>query len=71
MDGLLLPFPDNSFDLVISINTLHNLYCYDLHDALKEIQRVGRKNKYICMESWRTEEEKSNWLTIRKTKSPL
>ncbi len=23
-----LPFADDSFDLVISINTLHNLYCY-------------------------------------------
>jgi SAM-dependent methyltransferase len=57
-----LPFPDKSFDLVISINTLHNLYCYDLFDALKEIERVGRRNKYVCVESWRTEEEKVNLL---------
>jgi protein-L-isoaspartate(D-aspartate) O-methyltransferase len=57
-----LPFPDKSFDLVISINTLHNLYCYDLFDALKEIERVGRKHKYVCVESWRTEEEKANLL---------
>jgi len=57
-----LPFPDKSFDLVISINTLHNLYCYDLFDALKEIERVGRRNKYLCVESWRTEEEKVNLL---------
>jgi protein-L-isoaspartate(D-aspartate) O-methyltransferase len=28
-----LPFPDKSFDLVVSINTLHNLYCYDLDRA--------------------------------------
>lgn len=57
-----LPFPDQSFDLVISINTLHNLPCYDLDKALREIQRVGRKDKYICVESWRSEEEKVNLL---------
>jgi len=55
-----LPYEDNSFDLVISINTLHNLYCYDLYKALKEIERVARKNKYICVESYLSEEEKVN-----------
>ena len=55
-----LPFEDNSFDLVISINTVHNLYCNDLYDSLKEIERVGKKNKYICVESYRNEEEKVN-----------
>ena len=29
-----LPYDDNSFDLVISINTLHNLYSFELFDAL-------------------------------------
>lgn len=57
-----LPFRDKSFDLVLSINTLHNLHCYDLHDALKEMERVGRRHKYLCVESWRTEEEKVNLL---------
>jgi protein-L-isoaspartate(D-aspartate) O-methyltransferase len=57
-----LPFKDNCFDLVVSINTLHNLYCYDLEKALIEIERVGRKNKYICVESYRNEEEKVNLL---------
>ena len=57
-----LPFPDQSFDLVISINTLHNLYCHELEAALKEIQRVGRKHRYICVESYRNEEEKVNLL---------
>jgi len=57
-----LPFPDKSFDLVISINTLHNLECYDLDNALREIERVGRRHKYVCVESWRTEEEKVNLL---------
>lgn len=57
-----LPFEDHSFDLVISINTLHNLYCYELSCALREIERVARKNKYICVESYRNEEEKVNLL---------
>ncbi|MCE9613646.1 MAG: class I SAM-dependent methyltransferase [Lentisphaerae bacterium] len=55
-----LPFPDKSFDLVISINALHNLFCYDLVKAVKEIERVGRGGKYIVVESYRTEEEKVN-----------
>jgi protein-L-isoaspartate(D-aspartate) O-methyltransferase len=57
-----LPFQDREFDLVISINTLHNLECFDLDLALREIERVGRKNKYLCVESWRNEEEKANLL---------
>ena len=57
-----LPFEDNSFDLVISITTLHNLYCMDFYKALMEIERVGRKNKYICVESYRNEVEKVNLL---------
>jgi protein-L-isoaspartate(D-aspartate) O-methyltransferase len=57
-----LPYPDDAFDLVISVNTLHNLYCYDLDKALREIERVGRKHKFICVESYRTEEEKANLL---------
>lgn len=56
-----LPFPDNYFDLVISLNTLHNLHCYDLDKSIREIERVG-KQKYICVESYRTEEEKANLL---------
>jgi protein-L-isoaspartate(D-aspartate) O-methyltransferase len=55
-----LPYDDRSFDLVISINTLHNLYCYDLEKALREVERVSIKHKYIVVESYRTEEEKVN-----------
>jgi SAM-dependent methyltransferase len=57
-----LPFEDGSFDLVISINTLHNLYCYELENALREMQRVGRRHRYLCVESYRNEEEKVNLL---------
>ena len=38
-----LPWPNNTFDLVISITTLHNLKAYDLDLALREIERVGKK----------------------------
>ena len=56
-----LPWEDNFFDLAISINTFHNLHCYELEKALKEIERVA-KNKYICVESYRNEKEKANLL---------
>jgi len=57
-----LPFPDNHFDFVFSINTLHNLHNYDLDKALREMERVGKKNKYLCVESYRNETEKANLL---------
>ena len=57
-----LPWADNFFDLVISINTLHNLYSYELFSALQEMERVGKKNKYLCVESYRNELEKTNLL---------
>lgn len=57
-----LPYPDNHFDLVISLNTLHNLYNFELIEALREIERVGKMNKYICVESYRNEVEKVNLL---------
>lgn len=57
-----LPFADNSFDLVISLGTLHNLYLFDLVQAIREIERVSKKNSYIMVESYRDEEEKANLL---------
>ncbi|MEA1961535.1 MAG: class I SAM-dependent methyltransferase, partial [Bacillota bacterium] len=55
-----LPYEDNSFDLVYSITTLHNLCVYDLKQAVQEIERVSRKNSYIVVESYRNEREKVN-----------
>lgn len=60
--AVLLPYPDDYFDLVISLNTLHNLYNFELIEALKEIERVGKESKYICVESYRNEVEKTNLL---------
>jgi ubiquinone/menaquinone biosynthesis C-methylase UbiE len=57
-----LPFDDNSFDFVFSINTFHNLEAFDLRRAVQEVQRVGRDRKWICVESFRNEREKANLL---------
>ena len=57
-----LPYPGGAFDFVISLNTLHNLYIYDLFRGLKEIERVARGPKYILMDSYRNEREKMNLL---------
>jgi len=57
-----LPFPDKYFDLVISINTLHNLRLPDLDTALKEIERVSNNAKYIVVDGYRNEQEKVNLL---------
>jgi ubiquinone/menaquinone biosynthesis C-methylase UbiE len=69
-----LPWPDKHFDLVVSINTLHNLYNYDLNAALCEIERVSRGAKYLCVEAYRNEQEKVNlmyWqLTCRIVHTP-
>jgi protein-L-isoaspartate(D-aspartate) O-methyltransferase len=56
-----LPFQDKEFDLAVSINTLHNLYNFELADALREFSRVS-KEQYLCVESYRNEREKANLL---------
>lgn len=60
------PYEDNYFDLIISINVLHNLYIFDFKKAIKEIQRVG-KLAYVVMDSYRNEEEKDNLLNWQMT----
>jgi ubiquinone/menaquinone biosynthesis C-methylase UbiE len=57
-----LPFKDKSFDYIVSINALHNLYIQDLFAALKEIERVGRGAKHVIIETYRNEREKANLL---------
>lgn len=57
-DARKLPFPDKSFDLVISINTVHNLEKNDLAKALQEIERVSKGKSFITVDAYRNEEEK-------------
>lgn len=54
-----LPFPDKSFDVVISINTIHNLPPEECKQALREIERVKKKHAFVTVDAYRTEEEHS------------
>ena len=55
-----LPFPDDSFDAVISINTVHNLERDGVIAALKEINRVVRDptKAYVQVDSYRNEAQR-------------
>ena len=53
-----LPYEDNSFDLVIAINTIHNLDKDECGIALKEISRVSKKNSFISVDAINNEDEK-------------
>ncbi len=69
-DARNLPYPDKSFDVVISINTIHNLEMAELVKALKEIQRVSKKHSFITIDAYRNEEEKTRmwqWNLTAKT----
>lgn len=57
-----LPYADHEFDFVYSITTLHNLLCFDMVSALREMERVGKGKSYLVVESFRNEEEKVNLL---------
>ena len=54
-----LSFPDDTFDLVISLGCLHNLRLPELQVAVSEIQRVGRDG-YLMVESYRNNAELFN-----------
>lgn len=69
-DAKKLPFDDNSFDVVISINTIHNLIQDDCAKAIKEIERVSRKHAFITVDAYRNDAEKERmyaWNLTAKT----
>lgn len=63
-------FEDNSFDLVVSINCVHNLkekYCIK---ALKEIQRVSKGKSFVQVDAYENLKEKKlflKWVLTAKT----
>lgn len=69
-----LPFPDKSFDLVVSIATVHNLELAGMKKSLQEIMRVTRKNAFIKLNGYRNEEERQaleGWNLVAKTILPV
>ena len=56
-DARKLPFQENSFDAVISINTLHNLERENFIVAINEIENVCKGNSFITVDAYNTEEE--------------
>ena len=69
-DILDIHFPDDSFDLVLAINVVHNIDEKHLYLAFKELQRVSRKDCFITVDSYRNEEEKAifeDWVLTAKS----
>lgn len=65
-----LPFEDESFDLVISINTVHNLDLKECKCAIKEISRVGKGRSFITVDSYSNDDERERmfaWNLTAKT----
>jgi SAM-dependent methyltransferase len=56
-----LPFADRAFDLVVSINTIHNLDRDRCTAAVREMERVSRRAKYVQVDSWLDETERQNF----------
>ena len=64
-----LPYPDKSFDLAISINSIHNLPLEKCKQALRELQRVAH-HAFLSVDAWRTEEERKRldgWVLTAET----
>jgi ubiquinone/menaquinone biosynthesis C-methylase UbiE len=53
-----LIFSDNTFDCVLSINTLHNLPKNRCIKALQEIQRVNKGYSFVVVDSYYTQQQR-------------
>ena len=65
-----LPYANNNFDLVLAINTIHNLPYEECKQSLREIQRVSRRNAFIMVDAYRTEEQREamlRWVLTAET----
>ena len=66
-DAKALPFEDNYFDVVISINTVHNLEREECGKALQEIERVSNERSFITVDAYHNNEEKEAMLSWNLT----
>ena len=65
-----LPFPNNSFHAVLSINTLHNLDRANCVLAVQEMERVSPGRGYVQVDAFRNSEEEDiflNWMLTART----
>lgn len=53
-----LPFPDNSFNAVLSLNTIHNFTRDRAVIAMQEIQRISAGKAFVQVDSYHTPEQK-------------
>ncbi len=54
----MLPFPDRSFDCVLSLNTVHNFTRPRAIKVMQEIQRVSGGRAFVQVDSYHTAEQK-------------
>lgn len=62
-----LPYEDNAFDVVISINTVHNLERDECGQAIREIERVSRGKSFITVDAYRNGQEKEAMMSWNLT----
>jgi ubiquinone/menaquinone biosynthesis C-methylase UbiE len=64
-----LPFPDQAFDVVLCINTIHNLPLDLCKQAVREIERVKRPggHSYIQIDSWLNDKQRDDFLNWQLT----
>jgi ubiquinone/menaquinone biosynthesis C-methylase UbiE len=64
-----LPFPDATFDAVLSINTLHNLDRDGVKRALQEIERLAPGRSFVQVDAYNTSEQRDlfmQWVLTAK-----
>ena len=66
-NAINIPFPDKSFDIVIAINTIHNLERHELATALREIQRVAIRGAFITVDAFRDDAERERMMAWNLT----
>jgi cyclopropane fatty-acyl-phospholipid synthase-like methyltransferase len=65
-----LPFPEKSFQAVLSINTVHNLDRADCVRAIQEMERVSPGRGYVQVDAYRSREEEQiflDWVLTART----
>lgn len=62
-----LPFASGAFDVVISINTVHNLELQECKQAIKEIWRVSKGSAFLTVDAYSNDEERERMMAWNLT----